>query len=410
MRGRRTMPNLRLTHAALAICSGLAAGLGVFSYRLTKRYGRVLLQLEAMEDQERPNGAAAMAASEAESPVAEELRQQQLLFERGMPAGSVAMNFELTSLAGEPVTLTAFRGSRVLLIFISAESIPSISMLPGIAQLSNILSSEMLSPIIIASGDVEQIDALIQDNGITLPVLLQTTNEASQLYYVDTTPVAYLVDEDGITVLDRIDGPQSILGVLASAGLGVPAPQTDTTSSEPVYAPRLAVPRIGDPFPAIDLPLLDGGRLTNDDLFGIETLLVFFDPHCVPCLDLLPDLARVQANPTLPNVVMITRRDGELTRNLQEAVEMPYPIARQEHWDLSRHLGVLAVPVAWLIHRDGCLAAGPAVGQEAVQQMIVNIPESSGPHRTVSLTSLLRQASAGSPSTPHYHHSHEPSQ
>lgn len=387
----RTIPATRPTQAALAVCAGLVTGLSVLSYRLTKRYGQALLQLEALEERQPAAEPATPVVTTAEPPELTELQQQQLLFEQGMPAGSVGMNFELPALGGGQVTLTALRGSRVLLIFISTECIPSISMLPGLARLSVEPSPDRPLPVVIASGDVEQLRVLIADNDITTPVLIQTTNEVSRLYFVSQTPVAYLLDEEGITMLARVEGPQSILGVLATAGLGVPVPLEDGTTPEPAYALSRAMPRIGDPLPLFDLPLLGGGRLTSDDLFGRETLLVFFDPCCEPCLDLLPDLARLHTNPALPDVVMITRRDGELTRTLQATVDMPYPIARQEHWGLSRRFGVLAVPAAWLVYRDGCLAANPAVGQQAVRQMIANIPAADGSHRMVSLASLLEQ-------------------
>lgn len=389
MRGLRTNPPARPTQAALAVCVGLVTGLSLLSYKLTKRYGQALLQLEALEERQPAVEPATPAATTAEPPELTELQQQQLLFEQGMPAGSVGMNFELPAFGGGQVTLTSLRGSRVLLIFISTECIPSISMLPGLARLSAKPSPDRPIPVIIASGDVEQLRVLVDENNITTPVLIQTTNEVSRLYFVSQTPVAYLLDEEGITMLARVEGPQSILGVLAAAGLGVPVPLGDGTTPEPAYALNQNMPRIGNPLPSIDLPLLGGGRLTNDDLFGQETLLVFFDPLCEPCLDLLPDLARIHTNPALPDVILITRRDGELTRNLQATADMPYPIARQDHWDLSRRFGVLAVPAAWLVYRDGCLAANPAVGQQAVRQMIASIPAADGSHRMVSLASLL---------------------
>ena len=54
--------------------------------------------------------------------------------------------------------------------------------------------------------------------------------------------------------------------------------------------PRL---RIGDSLPALELPLLGGGRLRLKDLRGRPLAISFYSKYCVPCRKELPTLARV---------------------------------------------------------------------------------------------------------------------
>ena len=67
---------------------------------------------------------------------------------------------------------------------------------------------------------------------------------------------------------------------------------------------------------------------------------------------------------------MITRRDPELTRALARNYSMPYPIAVQDHWDISRQLGVVAVPAACVVGPEGHLKSEIAIGQQQVLALL----------------------------------------
>ncbi len=69
---------------------------------------------------------------------------------------------------------------------------------------------------------------------------------------------------------------------------------------------------------------------------------------------------------------------------------MPYPIAVQNHWDISRQLGVVAVPAACVVGPDGHLESEIAVGQQSVQALLKRSRSGQTEKRLVSLTSLLR--------------------
>src|SRR5690606_6400353 len=124
--------------------------------------------------------------------------------------------------------------------------------------------------------------------------------------------------------------------------------------------------RRADDLPTIQVPLLDGGELATEQYNDRRWLLVMFDPLSAPCVDLLADLASMHRDSNQPDVVMITRRDPELTRELARIHDMPYPIGVQDHWDVSRQLGTLAVPSACVVSPGGYLESDLAAGQQAI--------------------------------------------
>src|SRR5581483_1869236 len=120
-------------------------------------------------------------------------------------------------------------------------------------------------------------------------------------------------------------------------------PDDQTTPADREPAPKLAPLVAGNRLPPFDLPLLDGGRLTERQLLGQRTLLVLFDPLCEPCLELLPQLA-VAARRGAPSLVLLSRREPELTRRALERSDLDCPVALQSGWDYSRRLGLVGTP------------------------------------------------------------------
>lgn len=379
MSGSRPGCESRWLSTSAAILSAFVLGLLALLYEVIKRHGQALLRLEALEISQ---GAAVAPA---------DVDPWEYLFQHGAPPGSVGMNFELPSLAGETWTLTRLKGRRLFLIFFSPSCPHSRSLLPGLAQLPADPPPDLPLVIIVSRGDRETNRRLMERHQVQVPVLLQDQNEVALQYFVSGTPMAYLLDADGITEMDRIEGPRAILGAALAITTGqaqMPDERVSPIDHHP--SPSLAPLRPGDRLPAIPIPRLDGQELTEECFIGRRSLLILFDPLCTPCVDLLPDLAGVHADGRRPEVIMITRRDPELTRALTEEYPMSYPIAVQNHWDISRQMGVVAVPAACLIGPDGHLESEVAAGQQAVLALLKRSQFGQTEKRLVSLTSLLR--------------------
>src|SRR5689334_14540539 len=102
---------------ALGVASSLGvAGLGGwFGYQLLVQNGRLLVRLEVVE--RRLEELTGRPVDDEELP-------------SGLPVGSVAHDFALPSLSGDTVTLSEWRGQRVLLIFFDPGCKFCLQMLP----------------------------------------------------------------------------------------------------------------------------------------------------------------------------------------------------------------------------------------------------------------------------------------
>lgn len=122
----------------------------------------------------------------------------------------------------------------------------------------------------------------------------------------------------------------------------------------------------GTTAPAFTLPRLDGGELSLSDYAGQPVLLVFSDPDCGPCELLAPKLERVSRQNPGVQVVMVSKGDPD--RNRSKVVEhgLTFPVVLQEQWKLSRDYAKFATPIAYLIDGEGRIAAGVALGIDAI--------------------------------------------
>ncbi len=371
----------RLMWAGMStLLAGTTAGMATLFYQLTKRHGEVLLQMEQASD------------LGATNPSARQMTPRDYLFGRGSPTGSVAMNFELPGLDGNLHTFTSLKRNRTLLIFISPTCEQSLSLLATLNCLPFELDQSDIRIAFISMGSREENQNLASRFHIDLPVLLQDRNEVADLYFVSGTPMAYLVGPNNLTEINRIEGAHAILGVLVSLMTGVD--QMPDERMNPIIMSQVVeqMPlRAGDPLPAFKTSTLNGESLSNIDLLGKRSLLVMFDPLCDPCIDLLDDLAKVNADPKRPSVIMITRRDPALTNELIDAEKISYPVGMQDVWEISRLFGPPAVPAACIVDQDGYLESNHVVGRDAIFSLLRQAQSDTPRLKLVSLTSVLQR-------------------
>lgn len=165
--------------------------------------------------------------------------------------------------------------------------------------------------------------------------------------------------------------PPRLLAVAAVAAvLGVaaaqlwwrePAPAAETGAAKPATAaaaPAVAA-RPGDLAPALQLPTLDGGRLTLDRFRGRPLLVNVWASWCEPCVREMPELDRLaQAQPADGlQVLGIALDRPEDVRAFLQRVPITYPIALETPGpaDASVRLGDTQglLPYSVLIDADG---------------------------------------------------------
>jgi peroxiredoxin len=131
----------------------------------------------------------------------------------GLPAGTEAPNFVLPDLEGNAHALVDYRGKRVLLVFSDVTCGPCEAMSPDLVKLAE-KKGDKLQVLMISRGDQDANRQKAQAFGYPFPVLRQKNWEISKLYGMFATPIAFLIDENGVIEKDVAAGPEPILNLV----------------------------------------------------------------------------------------------------------------------------------------------------------------------------------------------------
>jgi methylamine dehydrogenase accessory protein MauD len=340
----------------LLIIFGLLAGEGWLLLQIVAQNGRLLVRVEALEAQLgiRPtDGSAAPAGVQTE----------------GLPVGAAAPAFALPDLDGATVTLDALRRARqpVLLIFTDPDCGPCTVLLPEIATWQRI-HADRLTTAVISTGTAEANRAKASSAGLHR-VLLQNDFEIGRAYRVAGTPSAVLVNVDGSVGSPVAGGAAAIRALVAPS----PAPRrTVPLAGRPDGAARngahATASLVGQAAPALRLPALAGGEIDLADFRGHSTALLFWNPACGFCQQMLEPLKRREAAPPegAPQLLIVSTDDVAAN----QALGLRSPVALDGAFATGRAFGANGTPSAVLIDADGTIGSPVAVGAGAVFGLI----------------------------------------
>ncbi len=330
---------------------------GLPLYQLMLQNGRALLRIEALERQ---------------------LREQDIpppegqALPPGLPAGAVPGDFSLPSLAGETITLSEWRGRRVVLIFVHPGCGFSARLLAELAPLANAPGNLAAAPLFISRGDAGENRRWFEEYRLPFPVLLQEEAEVATLLQIPGTPTGYLLDENGTTEGEMLVGAEPLMAALW------PKSGNGRKFSRPKFTRSLAESRIarngltaGTPAPDFILPSLRGPDVSLKDYRGRRVLLVFSDPGCHPCNRVAQELERIHRRCKGLQVLMVSR--GDRLANEEKAAEygLTFPIALQRQWEISKAYALFATPVGYLIDENGVISSSAAVGADPILKLAV---------------------------------------
>lgn len=202
---------------ALALASVVVAFGCWFGFELLKQNGRILGRLEslerAFEHQALTAGAAGATWEDGSQEGGNSLAKSRLKRD-GLAAGTAAPDFRLPRLGGGELSLAEFRGRPVLLVFSDPHCGPCDVLAPRLEQRS---LAEEAQVVMVSRGDPEVNRAKVAKLGLSFPVGLQNHWEISKAYGMFATPIAFLIDEDGIVSAPVAKGPDAILALLSRA-------------------------------------------------------------------------------------------------------------------------------------------------------------------------------------------------
>jgi methylamine dehydrogenase accessory protein MauD len=348
---------------------GLLAAEGWLLVHLLHQNGRILVRLEALEGRLVSGEGAAHAQDGAQQAP-------------GLPVGAEAPTFNLQGLYGETLTLEALRapGRPVLLLFTDPNCGPCTAMLPEIGRWQQEYA-EKLTISLISRGTPEENRTRSSEHGL-VNVLLQEDWEVGEAYQAYGTPSAVIVGPDG-EVGSPVAGGSVAIESLVARTVGAPAPelpvQRQQAQGEPcphcgqVHADNNGRPaqqaasaglKIGEPAPKIKLPDLSGKSIELKDFRGEKTLVLFWNPGCGFCQQMLPDLKEWESNPPngAPKLLVISAGTQEANKDMN----LRSPVVLDQQFSAGLAFGASGTPSAVLVDRKGKIASELAVGAQAV--------------------------------------------
>ena len=143
-----------------------------------------------------------------------------LLLHSGMASARMSgvkyEDFTLTSVAGESVTLSQYKGKNpVLLVFFATWCPPCKREVPHLVGLQNQYADKGLKILAIdidEPGDL--VNQFIEENGINYTVLLDQGGEIAEKYKVTGIPTNILIDKQGVVKYAGNAPPRNIEDVL----------------------------------------------------------------------------------------------------------------------------------------------------------------------------------------------------
>jgi peroxiredoxin len=153
------------------------------------------------------------AAGEAQKGKANRGLHTSRLKRDGLKPGTVAPAFKLPLLDGGEMALEEYRGRKVLLVFSDPECGPCMELAPKLEKFHQ--EARGAAVLMVSRRDAEANRSKAADLGLTFPIVLQRHWEVSLLYAMFATPIAYLIDEQGVLATDVVVGAQPIEDLLA---------------------------------------------------------------------------------------------------------------------------------------------------------------------------------------------------
>ncbi|WP_019414667.1 thiol-disulfide oxidoreductase ResA [Paenisporosarcina sp. TG20] len=118
--------------------------------------------------------------------------------------GDQAPDFQLTTLEGETVKLSDYRGQGVFLNFWATYCPPCKKEMPFMQSQYEVFKEKGVTILAIDVGEPKPVvESFVSEYGLTFPILLDPHHEAVDSYGVVAIPVSFLIDGNG-KVVERI--------------------------------------------------------------------------------------------------------------------------------------------------------------------------------------------------------------
>ena len=298
--------------------------------------------------------------------------------------GKPALDFQVTDLKGEPLSLEKYRGQVVLLDFWATWCPPCVAEIPNIKKTYEKYKDQKFQIIGISlDRSKEPLDAFIEEKDLAWIHYWDNTGKIANLYKVQAIPSTFLIDGEGVIQKTNLRGHslETAVAELVQTNLGKPADTATETSAarsqaqsvpatkllKPEITPQKEVQRpqsthpsewIGKPAPNFQVTDLKGESLSLEKYRGQVVLLDFWATWCGPCITEMPKIKKTYEQYKDQQFQIIGISLDRSKEPLETYIEKE-KLAWVHYWDESREIrtlyGVWGIPSAFLIDGEGVI-------------------------------------------------------
>jgi peroxiredoxin len=203
--------------------------------------------------------------------------------------------------------------------------------------------------------------------------LLQKKHEVAESYQAYGTPSAVLIRPDGTIGSPLAQGADAIRSLVQALNSAKPAelaqfrlavPSANSQKGRSGLVGTHAAARMGEPAPRTEFRDLNDKRVTLADFHGKRTLLLFWNPQCGFCQQMLADLQAWDSDPPTgaPQLAVISTGSAQENRSMN----LRSPVLLDRNFGAGPAFGATGTPMAVLLDAEGRIASEVAAGAQAV--------------------------------------------
>ncbi len=285
----------------------------------------------------------------------------------GLPIGAKLPQFELKDLAGRVVTTKDIesRGRPMLFFFVSPTCTPCASLLPEIEEWQKEFS-DSLDVVLISTGDSAQNAEKFGGKSFK-EILLQEEREVGKKFRAEWTPVGIFINYDSVI------GSAPAVGDAAIRELIAKLRKEDVSK---VYAvgdvSGVGELSIGSEMPEFEVSDLKDNKVSNADLKGRNTLVMYWSMGCGHCRAMMPELIAWENAKSDSDPKLIVFSQGSVSDH--EPLTINSPVLIEEGSKTAETLGMPGTPAAILVNEDGKIVSQVAVGAANIWALVGREP------------------------------------
>lgn len=145
----------------------------------------------------------------------DDIQDESLDMESGLEINNEAPDFELTTLAGETVKLSDYRGKTVMLNFWASWCPPCRVEMPHMETYYQAYKEEANVEILAVNmttlerGSQDKVPEFVEKHNLTFPILMDENGDVMDLYKVMVYPTTYIINPEGV-ITDKVMIPLDV--------------------------------------------------------------------------------------------------------------------------------------------------------------------------------------------------------